>query len=80
MLRARSACPAPGWSELFVAELPEPDGWRGDTPFWQSSGGATLSAHPDTDPDEMDPVRADALKMLAAVAVCEKYRAERKSG
>lgn len=73
-----------GWSELFVADLPEPDGWlAGDNaafPFWE-----TTTNHLEVEDGELDDLnghdadtlRSDALKMLAAVDACEKYQAER---
>jgi hypothetical protein len=79
-------CSGDDWSELLVAELPEPDGHLDDVPYW-SSGHNTLPswvAYPNLvegengvmgDPDEL---RSDALKMLAAVAACEQYRASRR--
>ena len=73
-----------GWSELFVAELPEPDGHIiGD--HWALS---TISCYVSTDghtvdidgiPFSLDQLRSDALKMLAAVAACERFRAEREA-
>ena len=85
----------PGWSELFVAELPKPDGEvdavdsNGEdtkTPFWKTSWGESVTAWIDgveTPVWELQEdhgvIRADALKMLAAVAACERYRTERKT-
>jgi hypothetical protein len=71
----------PGWCELLVAELPEPEGGGG----WLLSNGADLTAEPGgvsfdgDDPVPPDVWRADALKMLAAVAACERHRAGVKS-
>jgi hypothetical protein len=73
---------AEGWSELLVAELPEPDGCEGG---WLLSNGVDLTAEPGgvsfdgDDPVPLDVWRADALKMLAAVAACERHRAGVKS-
>lgn len=89
-----------GWSELLVAELPEPDGHEPDqasTPRWTPERFAfTLKAYPDevivthigdmysatahykTDA-QLAELRADALKMLAAIAACEQYRAQRET-
>jgi hypothetical protein len=81
-----------GWCELLVAELPEPDGWAdavGDngedarTPYWETWRGA-YTAWTDGVEDaaglneDLECLRIDALKMLAAVAACERYRAEAK--
>jgi hypothetical protein len=78
----------PGWCELLVAELPEPDGHieMDDAPYWngpddmpsfvayedgiETEAGEIVTAHE---------LRADAMKMLAAVAACERYRAGVKS-
>jgi hypothetical protein len=80
-----------GWSELLVAELPEPDGDAGDQdenvtgPYWYLHGFGRVVAHEDGMEDEhrgyltdLQWVREDALKTLAAVAACERYRAEAK--
>jgi hypothetical protein len=77
----------PGWSELLVAELPEPDGWAATrTPYWET-GRDTYTAWTDGVEDadglnegtDLEWLRAEALKMLAAVAACERYRAEREA-
>ena len=84
-----------GWSELFVAELPELDNWiacDGDdgedarTPTWRTSWGESVTAWIEgiETPvweltENLDAIRADALKMLAAVAACERFRAEREA-
>lgn len=83
----------PGWSELLVAELPEPDGYRrpsADDPFWALSfASQQLTAHAGevsvmyTDgidvayaryrtQQELDDLRADGLRILAAVAACDQ--------
>jgi hypothetical protein len=80
-------CSGKGWSELLVAELPKPDGHieMDDAPYWngpddmpsfvayedgiETEAGEIVTAHE---------LRADAMKMLAAVAACERHRAEAK--
>lgn len=88
-------CSGPGWSELLVAELPEPDG-HGDVvgdngenaqaPWWYTKHGTYTAWHEGVEDDwglqedeTLDDVRSDALKMLAAVTACEQYRAERET-
>ncbi len=76
----------PGWSELLVAELADPDGWDGDgAPYWDCiyadrivlrGGDLVDDAGMRESPED---VRSDALKMLAAVTACEQYRAERET-
>lgn len=87
-----------GWSELLVAELPEPYGYRqlpNENPFWVLSfasqqltvysgevsvmyiDGLDVAYAPYRTEQELDDLRADGLRILAAVAACEKYRAER---
>lgn len=84
-----------GWSELFVAELPEPDGQTDavnsdgedvTTPYWKTSWGESVTAWIEgvETPvwelcEDLEAIRSDALKMLAAVAACEKYRSERET-
>jgi hypothetical protein len=92
-------CSGPGWSELLVAELPEPDGHERDqasTPWWtperfafilrtypgevvvthiDGSGMFSATAHYKTEA-QLAELRADALKMLAAVTACERFRQE----
>jgi hypothetical protein len=79
---------------LLVAELPEPDGSVNavgsdgedtTTPYWKTSWGESVTAWIDgvETPvwelqEDLDVIRSDALKMLAAVAACERYRAERE--
>jgi hypothetical protein len=73
-----------GWSELLVAELPEPDDdacgtvWNTDAGSLYVDGGE-ISRFRFEDPLNVDTLRSDALKMLAAVAACEKYRHERET-
>lgn len=81
------------WSELFVTELPDPDGWTntvGDdgensrTPYWTTRRGTVTAWTDGVDDDwglneEISGLRVDALKMLAAIAACERYRAEREA-
>lgn len=84
----------PGWSELFVAELPEPDDedaaddTQPETLSWYLKSGTEYTASREGldidggryDPDPGRPyrdIRTDALKMMAAVEACERYRAER---
>lgn len=82
-------------ASVAVVELPEPDGWVevvGDdgqdirTPYWEASYGRSVTAWGGNVEaageieEDLDEVRADALKMLAAVAVCERYRAEHQGG
>jgi hypothetical protein len=76
----------PGWSELLVAELPEPD-YVGEasTPNWVTSDGTRIAAHRNClvidhdDRYDVELVHIDALKMLAAVAAFEQYRAQREA-
>lgn len=83
-----------GWSELLVAELPEPDDWAncvGDKgedaqiPRWSCAYVHSLYAwNEGVEVDgglreDLDAVRSDALKMLAAAAACERYRVEREA-
>jgi hypothetical protein len=83
-----------GWSELLVAELPEPDGETGAvvagedarTPYWCTSRGELILAWTEGVEmpawelqEDLEIIRADALKLLAAVAACEKYRTERET-
>jgi len=74
-----------GWSELLVAQLPEPHGYieMDGAPYW--AGDDTLPswvAYPDgveTETGEVIPaeeIRSDALKMLAAAAY-ERFRTPR---
>jgi hypothetical protein len=85
----------PGWVELLVTELPEPDGSADavndggedvKTPQWTASWGETVTAWIEgvETPvwelkEDLAVIRSDALKMLAAVAACETYRAEREA-
>lgn len=76
----------PGWCELLVAELPEPDGHieMDRAPYWAADHDTLPSwvAYQDgveTETGEVvpaDELRMDALKMLAAAAACERYRTE----
>lgn len=76
----------PGWSELLVAALPEPD-YVGEasTPNWVTSDGTRITAHSNSltinhdDRHDVELVGIDALKMLAAVTACEQYRAQREA-
>lgn len=74
-----SRCSGEGWSELLVAELPEPDGWDGTTPVWRTSTSCVSAEGGTVRENGMRRAvaRSDALKMLAAVAACERGRAER---
>lgn len=81
---------------LVVVELPEPDGWAGvvgddgedtRTPYWRTSWNESVTAWIEgvetpvwSLREDLDEIRADALKMLAAVAACERYRAEQQGG
>lgn len=85
----------PGWSELLVAELPEPDGYgdvvgdngeNAQAPWWYTKHGTYTAWHEGVEDDwglqedeTLDDVRSDALKMLAAVTACEQYRAQRET-
>lgn len=74
-----------GWSELLVAELPEPDytlqnvrqKWvlrTGELAVGQLDGHLECSY-----PHTANTLRSEALKMLAAAAACERYRAGREA-
>lgn len=87
-----SWCTGPSWSELLVAELPEPDGWtdavddNGEdvkTPLWRTSWGESVTQWIEIVEtpvwelkSDLGEVRTDALKMLAAVAAYERYQQE----
>jgi hypothetical protein len=71
----------PDWSELLVAELPEPDGHieMDGAPYWNGSDDMpSFVAYQDGVETEVGEIvsagllRAEALKMLAAVAACER--------
>lgn len=76
-------CAGPGWSELMVAELPESD--DPVEPLWTVSRGVELSAYTEGVLiggvlfQDIDILRIDALKMLAAINACERYRQEDRS-
>lgn len=77
-----SRCSGDGWSELFVAELPEPDYYelKNIRMAWNLHTGELTVGELDGElqspyPHTLDSLRSDALKMLAAVAACEQYRA-----
>lgn len=78
---------------LAVVELPGPDGWvdavdsNGEdarTPCWRTSWGTAWIEGVETPVwelrEDLDAIRSDALKMLAAVAACERFRAQRPGG
>lgn len=81
---------------LVVLALPEPDGWvdacTADgvdtrTPYWRTSWGESVTAWIEgvETPvwelqEDLAAIRDDALKMLAAIATCERYRAENHGG
>lgn len=78
------------WSELLVAELPEPDDVLPitDAPCWDTTyiGPLVVENGAISDPSlgsdfgkDGEALRSDALKMLAAVAACERYRAEQET-
>lgn len=78
-----SRCSGHGWVELLVTELPKPDGncEIDNAPYWNAGDGMPgFVAYEDgieTENGEIvasDLMCADALKMLAAVNACEKYR------
>lgn len=73
----------PGWSELLVAELPEPDYELDGVEVWDLHTGEMTINHRSGELETphlhaVDQLRSDALKMLAAVVACEKYQAERE--
>lgn len=76
-------CSGDGWVELFVAELPEPDrgsGWvlpAGDGVLTATADDIALDGLPW--PGDIRELRSESLAMLAAVAACERYRAEREA-
>lgn len=78
-------CSGPGWSELLVAVLPEPDrSVRNIRMAWTLCTGELTVGHLDGElespyPHTVDSLRSDALKMLAAVAAWEQYRARRET-
>jgi hypothetical protein len=77
----------------YLALLPKPDGWSdcvvvdgedATTPYWNLQHGGSVTAWvegvetSDSGLDEdLDAIRADALRMLAAVAACEWIRSKR---
>jgi hypothetical protein len=80
-----------GWSDLFVAELPSPDGHLdcignddedSHTPYWTSSSTTVTSwsegveINDDGLFENLDDVRETALKMLAAIRSTEQFRRE----
>lgn len=72
-----------GWTELFVAELPEPDA-DGAWPLPADGGVITVTAEGIALngmpwPGDIGHLRGEAMSMLAAVAACERYRAEREA-
>jgi hypothetical protein len=76
--------------ELLVAELPEPDGMietvgrdgtDTTTPYWRTSWGESVTAWIEgvETPiwelqEDLSKIWSDGLKILAAVAACERYR------
>jgi hypothetical protein len=65
-----------GWSELLIAELPEPDRWaKLDEPYWNTSAGPFIGYEP-SNWKSLDEIRSDALKMLAAVVASERRQQE----
>lgn len=71
-------CSGPGWSELLVAELPEPGPFDEDGgTSWTRSDNALVTMYV-AGPERADLklARQDALKELAAVAACEHYQKE----
>jgi hypothetical protein len=80
-----------GWSELFVTKLPEPEGWTecigidgedSQVPYWLTRRGSVTAWTDGVQDDwglqegrEIDDARAEALSMLAAIAVHERFRA-----
>lgn len=74
-------CSGPGWSELLVAALPEPDVWDGTIPAWHTSTSYVAAEGSSVTENSMrrPAAKSDALKMLAAVAACEQYRAQREA-
>lgn len=78
-------CSGPGWSELLVTALPEPDDVVNGTKVWDLGFGKLTVGGPaefeSSFPYSIDSVyqlRSDALKMLAAVTAWEQYRANYK--
>lgn len=83
---------SPDWSELLVSELPKPNGSldvtgsNGEdakTPYWTGVNGSRVTAWingVETEGDglieDLAGLRANALKVLAAVAACERLRQE----
>lgn len=84
------------WSVAAVVELPEPDGQvdavdsNGEdvrTPYWLTNWGESVTAWIEgvETPawelrEDLDAIRADAAKMLAAIAACERFRTKRQGG
>lgn len=67
------------WTELLVAELPGADGENNQgVSYWDTSVDRLFSDGPPNYAN-FDELRADALKMLAAVAARERHRAEREA-
>lgn len=81
------------WTELFVAELPKPDGWvdcaDSDghdtvTPTWKLSVDSATAFVDGIEFDgdfeeDTDRLRSDALRTLAAVTAHERYRDMRRA-
>lgn len=77
-------CSGEGWSELFVAELPEPDDTERTSIGVEriKFGPITATLNPDHTSSisnevclwDADTARTTAHALLAAVAVCERHR------
>lgn len=83
-------------SGLAVVKLPEPDDWvdavtdDGEdtrTPYWRTSWGESVTAWIEGVEasawelqEDLNKIRDDASKMLAAVAECERFRARQQGG
>jgi hypothetical protein len=78
-----SRCANPGWSELLVTELPEPDYAVVGTVIWDLGYGelvvndhAELKGSLPYSVDSAEQLRSDALKMLAAADAWERRQQE----
>lgn len=86
---------AVGGAGLTVVALPEPDSWTecvgkdgkdARTPYWRTSWGESVTAWIEgvevpiwALSEDLEAIESDALKILAAVAACRRFRDEHKA-